>query len=303
MSRFEEGARIAILYGAGASKGCGGIVPHPPPLGSELYDYLREHSSAWNDPVVDDYMGDSKSFEASYAKLRSAEPILHSRLIPELCRCLSTFRVDGYSLYEAVFNLVVGYGRAAHTLFCTLNYDCILESALRRNPLTKCFYMGQPIPFPLGAPSILKLHGSISWLVPNVYHFTTDNIEQARLRIAPIDSARVEEEYRDGGRLAGIRLYEPGKSAFLGMLSSQFRALDESWAAWTECCDGVLVIGCNTNVDDDHVWAPIVRSSGKVLYVGNDGETLERRVGNRRFFHAGKTFADGLVHISSWLQT
>jgi hypothetical protein len=39
---------IAVLIGAGASFGAGGIAPHRPPLGAELFDRLqKEFPDSW----------------------------------------------------------------------------------------------------------------------------------------------------------------------------------------------------------------------------------------------------------------
>jgi hypothetical protein len=45
--------KSVVLFGAGASHGCGGIVPYPPPLGGGLYADLARHYPDWRGMPAD----------------------------------------------------------------------------------------------------------------------------------------------------------------------------------------------------------------------------------------------------------
>jgi|SRR5215204_4569310 len=95
--------RLAFLTGAGASRGAGGITPYDPPLGFELYEYLRnEYPETWGSLPnnFDSLFRDN--FEIGMAELWNAQLDIGSRLIIDMAVYFSRFDPpdDGMDCYS-----------------------------------------------------------------------------------------------------------------------------------------------------------------------------------------------------------
>jgi hypothetical protein len=77
----------------------------------------------------------------------------------------------------------------------------------------------------------------------------------------------------------------------------ELNRIREHWRQIVRDADVVIVIGARPNLDDNHVWDPILESTADVWQVGgssgDDFEEYESKLG-RRFSKLGDTF-DGAI--------
>jgi len=125
---------IAVLIGAGASFGAGGIAPHRPPLGAELFDRLqKEFPDSWVSLLDDDerkaFRGDPPDppFETGMKMLWENNDERLPRLLIDMAIYFSRFRPDGSpNCYAALLQLLMTTSRI-DVFFCSLNYECVFE--------------------------------------------------------------------------------------------------------------------------------------------------------------------------------
>lgn len=299
LPQIKRGAKVAILFGAGASYGYREQVEENPPLGATLFSRLRKSPlcPTWRVPRITKMFQKIGNFElamGSLAKEYEWDPMLDD-LTFELCQYLAQFSPPPpgrINLYQALLNVVVGKGRICETLLCSLNYETLLEETLIRLPI--CCITGSPnyalepaqCTFPLAVPTVLKIHGSINFGMPPgidmsgaEFHVSPGPGGSARLH-TPIHVYDAGEENRKRFSAANGRrfkpyicYYAPGKEPHYNVA---LKALSGLWAKWlTEDCEAVILIGVNASVADPHLWDPILQSKTIIYYVGSDDAGLK----------------------------
>src|SRR5439155_1677733 len=101
--------RLAVLFGAGASKGAGAVAPHPPPLGGELYDALVEtFPDSWGALVTDEEdaaLRGEPPFEPGMDMIWRASDERAQRLVIDMALYFTDFRppADASDCYSEFF--------------------------------------------------------------------------------------------------------------------------------------------------------------------------------------------------------
>jgi hypothetical protein len=152
--------RIAVLFGAGASKGAGNCQPTPPPLGGELFATLCDQfPSSWGNLPTASARAFEDDFETAMFELWNQEPPDRSRLIIDMAIYFSRFlpASDGSDLYGELLRTLVVRKLLRRTAFATLNYECIFDIAAGR--------LGRPVAYlspepPKGHVLVWKPHGA-----------------------------------------------------------------------------------------------------------------------------------------------
>jgi hypothetical protein len=150
--------RNVVFFGAGASRGCGEVIPHIPPLGSELYSRLRSRfPERWGMPRFASLF--ENNFEEGMKGLyEAANPFDLQRLMCDMAIYLSEFEPSNNS------NLYIQFLRElksvlGDTIFSTLNYDLLFEDAVERIALETNHFVEDK-----EGITFLKLHGSCNFL-------------------------------------------------------------------------------------------------------------------------------------------
>jgi hypothetical protein len=304
---------VAFLFGAGATKGAGGVQPEPP-LGAELYERLQaSFPDSWGSLITPDedeaFQGDPP-FEPGMDMLWRSGDKRVQRLIIDMALYFSDFvppeaGSDGYTKLLGVLRRTGLLGRS---LFATLNYDCTFEIAAGR--------VGIAVNYPatVGAGAgipVLKPHGSCNFVIQGTQNFI--NVRMAGMGqyvggdppIEAIPPEHLRPLYdRIGMSLPPvISLYAPGK---LSPVAENFvNAIRALWVDALQHADVVVIIGARPLQADAHVWEPVLKSKAEVWYIGGQsGDEYDRFQDHlgRRLSPLGDRFSNGIGRLSARLK-
>lgn len=258
-----------VLFGAGASYGCGGVTPRNPPLGNDLFTDLQKLYANWRSIPSEAVERFKIDFEEGMENVIEHYGFAVGPLMQEMARFFSIFQVSN-SHPNLYLELLRRSESEDEILWSTLNYDCIVESAI--SILGKrVAYFADP-KAGIDDISVWKLHGSCNFKVKGIE--ATRGIVYSGQgitfggEIEPIDPGEVSGVY--GGNTAlypAMALYARGKS--ISMSPDPILQGQRQWAVNVGACDRVLIIGVNPNINDDHIWMPLSNTSAEIGYVGS----------------------------------
>lgn len=312
--QIPRDARLAVLFGAGASFGYTDSSWPRPPLGRDLFGELSKSPlcPAWQTSEIRKlFSRHNDDFEAAMAEITEAglTPQLYE-LTYEMCHYLVQFRLPNAAkpnLYAAVINTLLARSRISDTLLCSLNYECLLEETL-----CGCLEVaGHAVParylkgicqltHPLEAPTILKLHGSANFFpfggFTNVTTLGSNTPYLGPTEVHGI-SDQLREHYAEGLKWPFICYYASDKRPHI---QEELKYLPVVWSEWVAQADAVIVIGAMPTPGDGHIWLPVIRSSARVYFSAfrsSDGDYLEQNIGGRysyigQFSEAAETLVE-----------
>ncbi len=278
-----------VLFGAGASFASPGILPVSPPLGGQLYGMLaRAFPGTWGALGARLQRGFEAHFETGMAMLWSLYPKALAELKPgapsphllmqDMARFFLSFRVipGQHDLYSKLLLELHKTGKLLGTRFATLNYEHLLEQAMRYLKLR---------------PQVLRPHGGCQfWVKRGGKLFSQgralgQGLHCISSRIKPLPAQATADllNVPQQAQYPCMAIYVQGKLTQMGQrylwrVQARFgrRALSAR---------SVALIGVRPWVSDTHIWGPIIKTEGRVLYVGgeNDYQQLVQHRGNRRF--------------------
>ena len=189
-----------------------------------------------------------------------------------------------------------------HTLFSTLNYDCLFEIAAGYADLRLQMHSSMPA---AGEISILKLHGSCNLLmrdpvIPVPYIATSGvTIQGPADYHHPADAARLIGEQ---GGFPGMCFYAPGKES--PAAPDKISRWQRKWAQYVQGAQTVIVIGSAPAPHDKHIWGPLADTTATLHYVGGDKEfnTWLPARGDRETHFVGKYFDEWATKVPDLLQ-
>jgi len=214
--------KLAVLMGAGASFGCGNVDPEAPPLGNQLFEKLkRALPDSWGSLLTSDENDVFRcDFEQGMAQIRRKPAA--QRLLIDMALYFSTFRATGPNCYSRLLELL-DRTPDLQCVFCTLNYDLLLEQAITSNGRS-LWTLGRTVGV-VGPPpvAVLKPHGSCNYIHPltrNVrdmamseseHYLYTESSDPSQLEIVCADE--LSRIYTEVGLSLppAISLYEPKK--------------------------------------------------------------------------------------------
>ena len=126
-----------FLFGAGASYGAGPTIPENPPLGPDLFEALAKQYWHWEDLRTRDWMSIFASdFEQGMGrlwKIATEKDNIHAFvavLVRDMARFFSAFEPRVGNAYLQLVEALEAKRKIDGTIVSTLNYECMLESAL-----------------------------------------------------------------------------------------------------------------------------------------------------------------------------
>jgi hypothetical protein len=300
---------IAVLIGAGASFGAGGIAPERPPRGNELFDRLQEEfPESWGtllDADECDAFGGDPPFESGMKMLWDKGGQRVQRLIIDMGIYFCRFRPDGRSnCYAALLRLLMTT-RSISVFFCSLNYECVFEQVAEHVGLD-LINLGRGHRETGPRACLYKPHGSCNYIDPLTRNMQGGVVmadsphyifrERPSLNdIEVVSCTEVEEIYKDGVKAPPVMsLYEPTKHSPVD--SRLMDMIREEWARGATGSDVILAIGARPVLDDHHIWNAVINSSAVVWFVGGQEDAysaLEKEIGNR-LVHLASTFKSAI---------
>lgn len=162
--------------------------------------------------------------------------------------------------------------------------------------------------FPLPAPSLLKLHGSVNYFPHGVDMMGVTSSGNGWRMEGPgphdvggaINTLRLGDELRSHYREASdnnrwrsplIAHYAPEKPPHL---HARLRDLPKFWQQWVADSQAVIMIGVATESDDPHIWNVFQNWSGHVYDVNPNASARLRGCLGDRYHHLPEKFVDAV---------
>jgi hypothetical protein len=277
-----------ILFGAGASYGSESVYPYPPPLGAGLFDELQKHyPKVWGTIPASDRTKFVPNFELGMKEVWDSS----SHVAPVLMRCLADyfarFRAGQSNVYARLLECLQYYGALEGTVFSSLNYECVLETAARNYGISRIEYFEKST---TGASvlTVWKLHGSCNFLPESVVG-DASAVSYSGAAVSWDGEMRIVDPVHVGPFVSQNAFY-PAMAVFMEgkPIHSHQTAIKEIQTRWRAAItesDIVGIIGVFPNETDTHLWDPLSDTSAAAVVIGDvkayEGWKTRRRVGKR----------------------
>jgi hypothetical protein len=271
-----------VLFGAGASYGCGDVLPKKPPLGRDLFPVLRRIYPTWRSIPQETSALFETHFESGMADVIERYGFAVGPLMQEMAIFFSIFYISERADNRYIRILENAKGRN-DIIWSTINYECLLELAVAR--------IGRPVNYFADQGSandsipIWKLHGSCNFRVKGLdatrgvsYSGTGIVFEGG---IEPIKPAEVRTYYSGNTALyPAMALYAGGKP--ISMSPAVIKQAQERWNKHVRASERGLLIGVCPNPEDVHLWTCLNETKAELGYVGDEKAFAEWIASYRR---------------------
>lgn len=293
---------IMLIFGAGASRFCGECYPHNPPLGNDLFNELIAGGDIPKN-IVEEYGNIflNEGFEAGMAALR---PLGSDAFLPiqrQTAVVLSKFVLGENNYYSEILDRI-GRRGIAKIAFASLNYDLLLEQALRRKTID-FKYAGETKNENPKAVPLLKLHGSSNFLpcFPNNFTLNGSLSTKAEIYLNGLPMNAVDDhsdvirwvsEKRNEYLTPVLSVY--GKAKISPCNQSFIEEIQKQWRGALSRADLIVLIGINYVPHDTHFWDELKLAPGKIGIVNPDISGYEEWINQRgsETFHLARTFSE-----------
>jgi hypothetical protein len=261
-----------LLFGAGASFGAGGIVPHAPPLGGHLYPALvQAYPNAWGAlPADAAKVFVDQGFEAGMGFLWQH----YSQFVSVLQKCLghyfAQFQVQSGQVcaYRTLLSGLELRSSKHKVMLATLNYDLTLDICLQL----------EQVRFALGgtgeAVVLNKPHGACNIFNDSIRATAgisfTAGVSFGGGDIKAVPQLEALQRNADPNSMIPpvLAIFMEGKPCqtspeLLGRWQHEFETAVLS-------ADRVGIIGVHPHSVDTHVWRPLAQAPGDLVYCGNE---------------------------------
>lgn len=296
-----------FLFGAGASYGSEDVLPHPPPLGQQVFSALDSSDGVTAQFPASVRDAFEQNFEDGMAALSETHPDLIASFQRELAAFFASFCAGPANIYGEIIDAV--RNREGSVVFSTLNYDTLLEQSLSLRGYRMSYIAGF---VPAGAFRVRKPHGSCHFLPDlggTVFHncLATGNGRaelSAPVRIEPIMTNVVAYCRNTTSFAPAIALYARGKPV---LHCPDFVENQQSiWKLDVAIATRIFIIGVAVNIRDFHLWGPLARSAAQLVYLNPDCQPFKdwvRDNGREDTVCRPQTFAESVATIRELLHS
>lgn len=298
-----------FLFGAGASFGSGDCNPHPPPLGSHLFDALAKAGGIAT--TVDRELAELfiKDFEVGMEQFRRKRPGDVTYLLRDMARYFASFSPGPSNLYGDLVRLLLNNRK--HAVLTTTNYDLLIEASVLSQGLTVCYSTSGGRPGKV--ISVLKIHGSCNFLpkepqmvqgITLVPSHGVPGILDGEDAVKVVNSVREIYAFCNSNSSLGPTLACYSRDKSVPYSSSFVREIQEDWNRSVEKSARIFVVGLRVHPVDEHIWKPLAAAKAPLFYVGFEPEQLRAWAvqNNRKHCYAiAQTFEQGLPEIARLL--
>lgn len=296
-----------LVFGAGASYGCGRVRPEAPPLGTGLFEALaRSFPGTWGGLPKQIDLLFRENFEAGMQELWAQ----YSQVVPELTQQMALFFVQfrptekGCTLYSQLVAAAISPSSTEPTLFSTLNYECLLEYAAWEVGIP-VDYFGPPSS---GALSVWKLHGGCNLLPTGMRATRGVQFTQGvtfGTEVAPARDLNEVCEFclGDNALPPVMSLFMKGKPVQVSPQS--VAAIQQEWGSAVLRASTIIVVGVNPNPEDSHIWDPLATTAADLWYCGAPAQFHQwsKSHRSRSTRYLGGTFEEARVDIIALLRS
>lgn len=303
-----------IMFGAGASAYSSANLAQNPPLGNRLLEAMHMQSSMAEMLLKNKYykwLFSTVGFELAMEIAASDESLPKNFIATfqrDICAFLSNFYIDSNNTY---LRLIEGLPRDSKKVgFVSLNYDTLLEQALRRTQL--CYYQHSS-EYVLESLPLIKPHGSCSFL-PDTSNLNMRGttvrglcqvIDNGRTDIAVegVDIKRWLYDPRNLDLCPVISYYARGKKTYCN--GSFIDGIREIYDSIILNCETLNIVGVKYTEHDAHIWDVINRSSCRINLVEPNQININefRQKFGRRLNHVGNTFEQSIDTLHGIINT
>ena len=194
-----------------------------------------------------------------------------TKLMQEMAVYFSKFKIvnSKNNLYVKIINEINENDILKETVLSTINYDCLIESALEK---LKIEYIYNIANNSYDKPTFLKIHGSCNFIPnPNEIKTVKNTLKYSgskvfwNPRLVPIKPEEVESFCRNSDLYPGIAIYMKSKPVRIG--SPTIDLLQKNWQRIIGNAEKVFIIGVNPNIEDHHIWN-YIHKKDQVFYCG-----------------------------------
>lgn len=265
-------ARRVILFGAGASFGSGAVNPKPPPLSAGLFDELRAaYPGAWGRIPQQKRSSFVPSFEPGMKEIFESGSHDSTALLRALAHYFTQFRANHGNAYARLLEYLERQVVLGGTLFSSLNYECVLETAARNYGFPLVSYFDHEATTK-DAIAVWKIHGSCNFL-PNsvaggagVVSFAANAVSwdgEARL----VDPSEARRFIETSAFYPAMAVFTEGKP--IQSNPSLVHDLQRRWATAVREAECIGIIGVAPNVADAHLWQPLAETNARIVVIGD----------------------------------
>jgi hypothetical protein len=330
-----------FLFGAGASFGSGFSLPHPPPLGGDLFDALVKVSKAAKQIPVETAARFRENFESGMDHLWKNHSHLVSPFLSDMAVYFTQFRLhDPYlnyissilppdlkpswsNHYETLIKIILA--SKTEVIFSTTNYDLLIEEAIENAGIDVSYNFEDSDAY----LTLLKFHGSCNFipeLVNSVFRDIAFTLKPGQQMVGtgdgPVDSSIFKVErfiavdkaearvfcYENTALSPAIAMYAPSKEVICGreLIREQY----QRWLRAVSKAENIVLIGLRIHKNelndwaDPHIWRVIAESSASLHYVGFEDDDFKLWAsdnGKTDINILSKTFSDALGPIEQLL--
>lgn len=294
-------AHALILFGAGASAGCGPVVPERPALGSELYSRLRSlYPQSWGALPPETRTAFGINFERGMAVVHEKHAGAIQVLMQHLALYFAQFRspVSGRTTYTRLADSIRNADVVDRVIFSSLNYECLLEQSLSVAGFQVDYGFGGHVSA-VGSALTLKIHGSCNFLPVGISGpvgaIAIGAGASIDLPVRAVGDLNEAVKHALTNPLQPVMcLYMEGKPTQVA--PGTIRALQAMWQDRVADAAVTIVIGVHPNPQDTHVWDFLAASPGLVGYVGPAKAAFEA-------WAAGTSLGGRAVYLSDRFDT
>ncbi len=267
---------VTLIFGAGASFGSGNCYPTNPPLGNDLFNELVKLDGAFS--RLDKKMKNEfkkKGFEEGMALIQNDSSIINP-IQKEVASYLSQFKVENDNAYVNLFKSIKEV--INDITIVTLNYDLLIEDALRKNLL----FIKYELDWKHGV-SLLKPHGSCGFL-PDLGGMNMSGNTMINCGTF-VDGLKI---FRSINKEEIINWCEDPKNSDISPVLSMYNKekrivinknfisnIQEIYKKKIENSRMIILIGVKYIEHDTHIWEPIKNSKAKVYFNSRSGISEE----------------------------
>ena len=298
---------IVFLLGAGASFGNPDCLPHPPPLGANLFKELKKESTIAAELNPELCALFEENFENGMSKLWDEDPVKITPLQIDIARYFTKFKAGNDNLYKSLIDIVKKSKKKV--VFSTTNYELLLEQSINDKGYL-ISYCGLPVK--KNNLSLLKIHGSCNFLpdiqpnqISGIGFIVPKNgggILEAEVRPSSAEQAKSFCDRSDSIAPA-IAVYCEGKKV---LHCGRFvQEQQRQWEIEISKASQIFVIGLKILEHDDHIWGTIAKSKAWLGYVGLEPEEFQnwfKKVGRKKSYIVADTFENSIPIIERRLK-